>query len=184
MQRTLDNVDYGRDLNSIVIGCKHFRYRELVGSEVAVKYNIKNIPNEQQWQSLEALAQKVLEPIRAQFGAIKVLSAFRNVQLNTHSEIKGSKTSNHTRGIAADIVPLAPKVTRMQVLEWAYHNLDFWELIAERFDSKTKGWVHIAYNGTRRIAGLKILSQTSGGVKPIEMAQLQELYGESEVRHA
>lgn len=184
MKRTLDNVDYGRNLDSIVIGCKHFKYRELVGSETAVKHNIKNIPNEQQWKSLETLTQKVLEPIRAQFGAIKVRSAFRNVQLNTHKEIGGSKTSNHTRGIAADIVPLSPKVSRMQVLEWAYHNLDFWELIAENFDSKTEGWVHIAYNGTKRIEGLKILSQTSGGVKPIEMAQLQELYGESEVRHA
>lgn len=183
--RTLKDVDYGRDLNALVVGCKHFRYRELVGSEIAVEENIKNIPNEQQWKALESLAQNMLEPIRAEFGAIKIVSAFRNVQLNTHPRIKGSKTSNHVRGLAADIVPLAPNVTRMQVLEWVYHNLDFWELIAENFDSKTKGWVHIAYNGTKRVEGLKILSQTSGGVKPITIAELQEIYSsDREVKHA
>lgn len=99
---------------------------------------------------LTALATTLLEPIRAKFGAVKVNSAFRGPSVN--SAVGGSKTSQHMRGEAADIV--APAVSVEELHRWicAESGLAFGQCILEK-SSPTKpfSWVHVSI-GTKREA--------------------------------
>lgn len=55
--------------------------------------------------ALEALAAFVLEPLRRDVGALRVTSGYRSPAVN--AAVGGSRTSQHLRGEAADVVPLA-----------------------------------------------------------------------------
>ena len=82
---------------------KYFSVEELTKSNTAKKYGINNTPNTEEIKNLENLI-KVLDIIREAWGKpITVNSGFRCLELNSHPEIKGSKTSWHLKGMAADI---------------------------------------------------------------------------------
>ena len=66
--------------------------------------NYTNIPNEAEKQNLITLATTLLDKIREAYGEpIKINSAYRCQALNNDPAIKGSKTSQHLTGSAADI---------------------------------------------------------------------------------
>ncbi len=118
----------------------HFNYKEFVRSEIALRLHISNMPNQDQWGSIEALTTNVLEPIREQFGGIRISSGFRSQALNR--AVGSSPSSNHLKGEAADIEPLNYKVPLIEIVKYIHYNLPFHEMIAEFFPS---GWVHVAY---------------------------------------
>ena len=66
------------NLNDTIPGAPGFRYSDLIRSETAVRKNIDNIPNDEQWKNLEALAVNILQPIHEIYGGIRVNSAFRS----------------------------------------------------------------------------------------------------------
>ena len=148
------DVDYGRPLEEVIVGCEHFKYKECIASPSAMKLGIKNIPSEADWQRIELTAREVIQPIRNQFGPIKINSWFRSPQLNSSKLIGGSPTSNHCIGEAVDLVPVVNTVTKLEVLEWIVKNLTYYELIAEYFP---QGWIHIAFRrgSDRRLLKLK-----------------------------
>lgn len=129
-----------RDLRDDIPGAPNFTYGELIKSSTARRLGISNIPNEEQWLNLEALAVEVLQPIRYRFGRVRVTSGFRCPKLCV--AIGSSILSNHTRGEAGDIEPLRFSVSLMNILTFVYKTLEFRELIAEFFPD---GWVHVAY---------------------------------------
>lgn len=129
-----------RDLRAKIPGAPNFTYGELIKSSTARRLGISNIPNEEQWLNLGALAVEVLQPIRYRFGRIRITSGFRCPKLCL--AIGSSINSNHTRGEASDIEPLRPSVTLMDVTKFVYRNLEFRELILEY---PPDGWVHIAF---------------------------------------
>ncbi len=140
-----------RNLNAKIPGALNFRYKEFVKSTTALRKGIKNEPNEEQWQCIELLAKEILQPIRERFGRLRITSGFRSVEL---CEAVGSnKYSNHARGQAVDIEPLADGVTLFDILEYIHNDLEYRALIAEYFPD---GWVHIAYRQNRNSKKLKL----------------------------
>ena len=140
-----------RNLEDKLPMAPNFRYNEFVRSATALRLGIRNIPNEQQWQSIERVAGNIIQPVREKFGPIRITSGFRSVQLCL--EVGSSAKSNHTRGEAIDFEPVSSKVRLVDVIKWIHTNLDYRELIAECFPN---GWVHAAYRQNKNIRKLKL----------------------------
>ncbi len=112
-----------------VILSEHFRLAEFTTSLVAVTRRIDNTPPLPAICNLQQLCLHVLEPLRAHLGhAVRINSGYRSAKLN--AAVGGVKTSDHTRGCAADI--FVPDVkTGRQWFAWMMDNLPFDQLIWE-----------------------------------------------------
>lgn len=120
---------------------EHFTIAELCASDTAKARRINNAPDEEVVNNLFALMYNVLEPARRVFGkAMIITSGFRCNILNTL--VGGSKTSQHTKGQAADIVTKDQNDLRQLFAILADTNFD--QLL---FESNSKGaqWIHISY---------------------------------------
>lgn len=83
---------------------RYFALQELYASNTAIHHNILNFPAAADQRRLNMLIRYVLDPLRQRFGrALRVTSGYRCTALN--SIVGGSATSDHLRGLAADIVP-------------------------------------------------------------------------------
>ena len=127
---------------------KHITYNEATKSYMALKYNILNVPNEQQLINMILLAEAIFEPLRAFVGyPIAITSFFRSKALN--SKLKGSRTSQHmaNNGAAMDIdADVYGHTTNKEIFDYIKENLDFDQLIAEYPDDKgNPSWVHVSY---------------------------------------
>jgi hypothetical protein len=128
----------------------HFTWDELTRTGQTALQATNRAEAEQYRAQLTALATTLLEAIRAKFGPIKINSAFRGPSVN--AAVGGSKTSQHMRGEAADIV--APAVSVEELHRWicAESGLAFGQCILEKSSpSKPFSWVHVSL-GTKREA--------------------------------
>lgn len=119
----------------------------MVGSRVADKYGINNRCSSEDAANLKRLIEHVLDPLREAYGKpIIVNSGYRCEELNNHPEIRGSKTSDHLRGMAADIVGTPnTREENKHLYELAQElNLPFDQLI----DEKDFRWIHISHRRT------------------------------------
>ena len=148
----------------------NFQYKEFIKSITALRRGIKNVPKESQWQSIEKLVIFILQPLRTRFGRVRITSGFRSPELC--EAIGSSKSSNHTRGEAADIEPLAKNVTLMDILKYTHKNLPHRELIAEYFPD---GWVHVAYREGANTETLK-LKDEHHNYERVDLEYIVELY--------
>jgi hypothetical protein len=142
-----------QNLYEKIDGAKNFSFLELIKSDTAIRLGMNNIPKDDNiWKNLKNLAVNCLQPIRDNFGPIKINSGYRSPELCIR--IGSSVNSNHTKGEAADIEPFNDNIKLIDILNWIYKNLEFRELIAEYF---LEGWIHIAYreNGNDKILKLK-----------------------------
>lgn len=120
---------------------KHFTITELCRSNTADKYLIDNKCTEEQAANLTALVDNVLDPLRAAYGRpIIVNSGYRCEKLNR--KVGGSKTSDHMRGMAADITAGSPKENKRLFYLIQELGLPFKQLI----DEKGFAWVHVSYD--------------------------------------
>lgn len=124
---------------------QHISLEEATKSDSAIRAGIKNIPDEATIERMKLVAEACFEPLRKQFGALKVNSFYRCDALNTL--IKGSKTSQHVKGEAIDIDGING-VTNKQIHDWAKANLIFDQLIWEFGDEHNPAWVHISFSKT------------------------------------
>lgn len=127
---------------------KYFSLAELAYSERAQELGIDNTPTPEARANLIALIDAVLDPAREALGLpITVNSGYRCEQLNNDKKVRGSKTSQHLTGQAADIV-LGSKSTQenKQLHDWIASNCEFDQLINEYNYS----WVHVSYRRDRR----------------------------------
>jgi hypothetical protein len=123
----------------------HFSVAELSRSEAAARNGIDNTPDAEALENLRALCDNVLEPLRAAVGKpLRVNSAYRGPKAN--AAVGGSKTSQHSKGEAADIevdgmdnAQLAKKIVALK--------LPFDQLILEFIDPLVpgSGWVHVSH---------------------------------------
>lgn len=90
----------------------HFTWAELQTTNTG----LPNKPGAQEEAWLEALSVEILEPLRRQFGPIKINSGYRSEAVNLR--VNGSPTSQHLLGQAADIV--SPNFTPEQIATWIY----------------------------------------------------------------
>ena len=124
---------------------KHFHLAEFTKSQEAIRRGISNAPTDLVLSNLEALCNNVLEPLRSEFGPVKISSGYRSPQLNR--VIGGAANSQHTTGEAADIEVL--DVDNCDLAKWIADNLEFDQLILEfhvHEDGPNSGWVHVSYS--------------------------------------
>lgn len=122
---------------------KHFSWAELTRTGSTELQAINRQEAEQYRAALTALAMTILEPIRAKFGPIKINSAFRGASVN--AKVGGSKTSQHLKGEAADIV--APSVTVEELHRWIVteSGLPYGQCILEKTaPARPYSWVHVS----------------------------------------
>ena len=123
----------------------NFSLKEMIRSQTATRKDIDNVPGEEEQANLQQLCEQILQPVREHFGkAVKVNSGYRSPELN--SAIGGSKTSDHCKGMAADIEITG--VPNHELAEWIKDNCEFRQLILEFYTPgiPDSGWVHVSYN--------------------------------------
>jgi len=160
-----------RNLHHRMPGAPNFRYREFTKSDTAIRLGLKNLPEDEQWENLELLASQVLQPVRDQFGSIKITSGYRSPELNT--AIGGSIYSNHCRGEASDIEPVHGDIRMIDIVRFIHDTLDFRTLIAEYFPG---GWIHVDYRKGGNIKRLK-LKDKYHNYDIVDIDELIGLYG-------
>jgi len=124
---------------------KNFTLEELTKSETALRFGMDNTPNDEQLANMVALCECILQPIRDHYGkGVKVNSGFRDPEVN--AKVGGSKTSDHCKGMAADIE--IPGVANADLAQWIVDNLEFRQVILEFYTVgiPDSGWVHVSYN--------------------------------------
>lgn len=115
-------------------------------SNTARKLGINNKPGMVEEQNLRRLAKELLEPIRVKYGhAIVVNSAYRCAELN--AAVKGSKTSQHKSGSAADIKCTSTSNATLfyLILEMIRKKeITVGQLIWEHGSKTEPDWIHIS----------------------------------------
>lgn len=117
----------------------------MIRSESAKRLGISNQPTEEHIENMKRFAMMVFEPIRARFDTpIYISSGYRSEKLNR--AIKGSPTSQHCSGEAADIdMDGSSVITNADVFHYIKDNLEFDQLIWEFGDKNNPDWVHVSY---------------------------------------
>ena len=124
---------------------QNFSLSELTRCQTATRRGIENQPNDEQLANLVALCECVLQPIRDHFGkSVRISSGLRVPELN--AAIGGSTTSDHCRGMAADIE--VPPVDNLELARWIEGSgLAFRQLILEYYNgTPDSGWIHVSYD--------------------------------------
>ena len=123
---------------------KNFTLEELTKSETALRHNMDNSPGQAEVDSLLALAENVLQPVRDHFArGVKCNSGYRSLEVN--QKVGGSRNSDHIRGQACDIE--IPGIPNAELAEWIKDNLEYNQLILEFYTPGVpdSGWVHVSY---------------------------------------
>jgi zinc D-Ala-D-Ala carboxypeptidase len=124
----------------------NFSLEELTKSETALRFDLNNEANDEQLANLVALCENVLQPVRDHFGkGVKVNSGLRTPEVN--AKVGGSKTSDHCKGMAADIE--IPGVANADLAQFILDSgMDFRQVILEFYSPgiPDSGWVHVSYN--------------------------------------
>jgi len=123
----------------------NFTLEELTKSETALRHNLDNTPTDDIVANLRILAEKVLQPVREHYAkGVKVNSGYRAPEVN--AAVGGSRTSDHTRGMAADIE--IPGLPNAELAQWIEANLEYTQVILEFYTQGVpdSGWVHVSYD--------------------------------------
>ena len=141
-----------------MISSKYFTFNELTRSDTANRLKIDNEPKEEATKDNIKELMLFLDGVREGWteeckdkgygdAAIVVNSGYRSEALN--KAVKGSKTSEHMLGTAADIEPKNGR--NKEFFEWLKAYLDdkqFSQLINEYPDKNgTPSWIHISIRG-------------------------------------
>lgn len=131
---------------------KYFTIAELCRSNTADRLGIKNQCRQEYVINLTALVDNVLDPLREYYGKpLAVSSGYRCPELN--KAVKGSATSQHMSGQAADI-DTGDRQQNKLLFEYIRKNLPFDQLI----DESNFAWVHVSFrvDGKNRHQTLKL----------------------------
>jgi hypothetical protein len=124
---------------------KNFSLAEMVKSETALRHDMENNPGSEEVNNLLNLCANVLQPIRDHYQkGVKVNSGYRSPDVN--AKVGGSRTSDHCRGMAADIE--IPGVPNADLARWIKDSLSYTQLILEFYTPGVpdSGWVHVSYD--------------------------------------
>lgn len=123
----------------------NFSLAEMTKSDTALRLDMDNTPGPEEIDNMTRLCECVLQPVRNHFGkGVKVNSGFRHPNVN--AKVGGSKTSDHCKGMAADIE--ISGVANADLAKWIVDNLEFRQVILEFYTPGVpdSGWVHVSYN--------------------------------------
>ena len=125
----------------------NFTLKELTKSDTATRLGIDNTPDEAVIENLKLLCENVLQPVRDHFGkSVTVNSGYRSPELNSSPAVGGSKTSDHCKGMAADIE--IEGISNPDLAHWIMENCDYTKLILEFYTQgqPNSGWVHVSFD--------------------------------------
>ena len=153
---------------------KYFTKAEFEYSNTALSRGFPNtMLDEETIESAKALCVNVLDPVREEFGPVRLTSGYRSPQTNL--AVKGSRTSKHIVGQAADFS--YAQHSDVTVIKWIKAHLDFYNVILEHHNPNDMGtgWIHVAYktDGTNK---RQVLSKSVG--KPYESGLVCYVDGE------
>lgn len=118
---------------------KNFSLKEMLVTSTG----IANVPTDKEIENMKTLAVKILQPLREYMNRpVIVTSGYRSYEVN--KAVKGSKTSQHMRGEAADITAGTRTLNKM-MYEFIRDNLYYDQLINEY----NYQWVHVSYTTER-----------------------------------
>jgi len=123
----------------------NFTLSELTKSETALRKGLNNEPTQDVISALQSLAFHVLQPVRDHYGkAIKINSGYRSPEVN--ASVGGSKTSDHCKGMAADIE--IDGIANAELAKYIKDALQFTQIILEFHTPgiADSGWVHVSYD--------------------------------------
>ena len=123
----------------------NFTLKELTKSDTATRLGLDNTPDDEALENLKTLCEMVLQPVREHYGkSVSVNSAYRSPESN--AAVGGSKTSDHCKGMAADIEIVG--VANADLAQWIMDNLEYTQLILEFYTPgiPDSGWVHVSYD--------------------------------------
>lgn len=124
---------------------KYFTIKELCRSLTAIQKGIDNTPNSEVVNNLKQLIRYILDPLRERYGKpINVNSGYRCKKLN--DAVKGSKTSYHVKGLAADITAGSKKENKILFDLIIEMDLPFDQVI----DEKNFSWIHVSFSKNPR----------------------------------
>jgi len=150
---------------------ENFTMAEFIKSDTANRLGIDNTPEGEHLENAKALFENVVQKVRDHFGPTVINSGYRCPELN--EAVRGSKTSQHCHGEAADIE--VPGVANGDLAQWIVDNLDFDQVILEFYTpgQPSSGWVHVTYkkdgsNRNKALTAAKIDGKTvySNGINP------------------
>lgn len=116
----------------------HFSYAEMTRSDWARRHHADNTPDELQTAALLNLCHVLLEPLRREFGPIRINSAFRSEKVN--QGVGGVGNSRHLRGEAVDIW-LPDAETGRRYYRFILAHVDFDQLLFE-YNRQGAMWIH------------------------------------------
>ena len=120
----------------------------------ATSTGIVNNPTIEQIDHLRLLAIHVLQPLRDEFGhSVRINSGFRSDSVN--KAVKGSPTSSHCKGEAADL-SCSDNAAIFRIIK---EKLSFDQLIWEAGNDESPDWVHVSYReGNNRRQVLRMIN--------------------------
>lgn len=121
----------------------NFKLNELIYSSTAETNGINNYPSNREKDNLIRLCVNVLQPIRYKFGKpIYINSGYRNPILNRL--VKGSPTSYHCSGDAADITTRDKELNK-ELFDLIVQMIKDKEIVVgELIDEHNYSWIHIS----------------------------------------
>ena len=125
---------------------KYFSLAEMTRSDTARRLGIDNTPSDSIKKNLTLFIEKVLDPIREDWGSpIIVSSGYRCPELN--KAVGGVKTSGHLYGYCADLqVKGDLRKFSNFVIEWMKeHQMKYDQIIWEKSGNVT--WLHFCWIG-------------------------------------
>ena len=124
---------------------KYFTISELCKSTTADTFHINNQPTPDIVDNLEILINQCLDKIREAFGnPIYVNSGYRCKELN--NKVKGSNTSHHLYGKAADITLKSKKQNKV-LFNLIQDMINSGTLkCTQLIDEYNYSWIHISYD--------------------------------------
>ena len=136
---------------------KYFTIDDLTRSATAKRLGLSNVPTPQHEAALKTLAENVLDKIYDHFKRnVNITSGYRSEALN--KAVKGSLTSQHSKGEAADLTGIG-KVKNADIFNFIKENVDFDQLIWEFGSATEPDWVHVSYKALNRRQILKAIKE-------------------------
>lgn len=121
---------------------KEFDLAVYTYSDKAKAYKIDNKPNAEQKENLRHLHDNIIVPLLDVIdnGKLYITSGFRCLLLN--NQLNGSKTSQHMKGQAVDLIYYNDKgkIDNLTLFDYIRENMLFDQLIWE----KKGAWVHVS----------------------------------------
>jgi len=146
---------------------QHLSLKEVTASNTAKRKGIDNTPTSEHLENLKVIAENIFEPLRAHFRVpIGISSGYRSIELN--KAIRGSKTSDHCKGMALDIdADMYGEITNYEIFMYIYHRLDFKQLIWEKGNDDEPQWVHVSFDPNNNKK--QVLKYSNGKYTPFNL---------------